>query len=582
MSKDESKLEQSLTDENVEEFYNAFHDNFNLATKKSPYGDFLLKEIASGKKTLFNKSIRETKIFDDSFIDVLERAYPNFQKIAIDPKKALKYDSEVVQMEKAKRVTSESIRHLASHSQYIKKIGQDGDVIPSKILTVFTDEDLSIYENRFYKTTLNRIVKFLTLRVETMKKNLTSFQREVVEYNNTFNAKDRTYELTCKLNISNELKENRGTAELVLNKVERLLEVYQALKGTPFVKALKNVKEVVPPIMKTNIILHNPYFQVLYNTWIFMESYNNMAYDVEVKEEKYKDDVDVLSDIQLVSTVFVNDMIKHRGINGTDLMNQRKKHLRAPQTKEIDNKEGQYLYSSSNVQMENYQMSEAFLSETRDLYNKSYKELLDDGMSTNMSIRTVYKEMLKVINSIYPRVFKDNYDEVFSSYKEQYENEKQKYNVLKIVCEQKQIDLNKTLKEEEKVLKKLQALEIKAKKEEIRLEKEAKRKALRDQKEALRLQKLEERLIKERIKKEEAQKKEEERKNKELLEKEAREKEESLKQDDTNSLVDSLLDNINDKLIKEDLGIKPNIKNEEENVSLTDDTSVKEKLEGMK
>lgn len=67
---------------------------------------------------------------------------------------------EVVAMEKAKKVDSESIRHLASHTQYIRDINEQNEVIPSKILSTYAEDNIGIYENRFIKSLINRVIVF--------------------------------------------------------------------------------------------------------------------------------------------------------------------------------------------------------------------------------------------------------------------------------------------------------------------------------------------------------------------------------------------------------------------------------------
>ena len=72
--------EDELNDEAVKQFYEAFYSCYEEV--KSPYGDFLFKELQTGIKTLFNKSIKETKRFDHSFVEVLKTAYPSLFKIS--------------------------------------------------------------------------------------------------------------------------------------------------------------------------------------------------------------------------------------------------------------------------------------------------------------------------------------------------------------------------------------------------------------------------------------------------------------------------------------------------------------------
>lgn len=156
--------EEELSDKAVSQFYEAFYSCIENA--KSPLGDFLFNELQQGEKTIYNKTVRETKIFDGNFLDVVIGAYPSLLKICRDPKKTLAYMQEVVAMEKAKKVDSESIRHLASHTQYIRDINEQNEVIPSKILSTYVEDNIGIYENRFIKSLINRVIVFLDYKIK--------------------------------------------------------------------------------------------------------------------------------------------------------------------------------------------------------------------------------------------------------------------------------------------------------------------------------------------------------------------------------------------------------------------------------
>lgn len=79
--------EEELSDKAVSQFYEAFYSCIENA--KSPLGDFLFNELQQGEKTIYNKTVRETKIFDGNFLDVVIGAYPSLLKICRAPKRHL-------------------------------------------------------------------------------------------------------------------------------------------------------------------------------------------------------------------------------------------------------------------------------------------------------------------------------------------------------------------------------------------------------------------------------------------------------------------------------------------------------------
>ena len=58
---------------------------------------------------------------------------------------------------------------------------------------------------------------------------------------------------------------------LQYNRLLYVREMVQGLKGTEFMRALAKARDVLPPIMKTNIILHNPDFKLAYGLWLYLD-----------------------------------------------------------------------------------------------------------------------------------------------------------------------------------------------------------------------------------------------------------------------------------------------------------------------
>ena len=135
-------------DEDLINYYSKIYDEIDTESQNDPFGTYVLARVKGGQKTVANKTQSEIRNFDMSFLDTIESVYPALTKIMRDPKKSIRYEQEVVAVEKAKKVDSDTVRHLSSHTQLIKEITKDGDVIPSKVQTTFAEEELAIYENR--------------------------------------------------------------------------------------------------------------------------------------------------------------------------------------------------------------------------------------------------------------------------------------------------------------------------------------------------------------------------------------------------------------------------------------------------
>lgn len=486
--------EEELSDKAVSQFYEAFYSCIENA--KSPLGDFLFNELQQGEKTIYNKTVRETKIFDRNFLDVVIGAYPSLLKICRDPKKTLAYMQEVVAMEKAKKVDSESIRHLASHTQYIRDINEQNEVIPSKILSTYAEDNIGIYENRFIKSLINRVIVFLDTRLKLMDENLESISADEIRYKNNIKLSHRKIDLEMNIKISNEILDETQKARELFDKTKNALDKYRALKGTGLYQAVAKFKDVVPPIMKTNIILHNPDFKIAYNLWLYIDRTTEVGYNVQSDEKTNDDDDVILNDFNHIGVFLINDLMHQRGIQSLEAFDG-EKNVRELKHDDIT----KYELEPKDIKLSHQEISEYLLSRISEIFEEKYKESLSQGLSYEMSVKRVFREMIDVLNRIYPNLFGVNTEDMKKT-PELLEILKRKQRVMKLIREQKQIDLNKMDRE-------TQTLDTNIKNLEDYLKRQEERQKERERKEAIRLEKL--RLQEEKRKAREEKRKEAER-----------------------------------------------------------------------
>lgn len=486
--------EEELSDKAVSQFYEAFYSCIENA--KSPLGDFLFNELQQGEKTIYNKTVRETRIFDGNFLDVVIGAYPSLLKICRDPKKTLAYMQEVVAMEKAKKVDSESIRHLASHTQYIRDINEQNEVIPSKILSTYAEDNIGIYENRFIKSLINRVIVFLDTRLKLMDENLESISADEIRYKNNIKLSHRKIDLEMNIKISNEILDETQKARELFDKTKNALDKYRALKGTGLYQAVAKLKDVVPPIMKTNIILHNPDFKIAYNLWLYIDRTTEVGYNVQSDEKTNDDDDVILNDFNHIGVFLINDLMHQRGIQSLEAFDG-EKNVRELKHDDIT----KYELEPKDIKLSHQEISEYLLSRISEIFEEKYKESLSQGLSYEMSVKRVFREMIDVLNRIYPNLFGVNTEDMKKT-PELLEMLKRKQRVMKLIREQKQIDLNKMDRE-------TQTLDTNIKNLEDYLKRQEERQKERERKEAIRLEKL--RLQEEKRKAREEKRKEAER-----------------------------------------------------------------------
>ena len=230
------------------------------------------------------------------WIDVIEQTIPYIDNILRNPNRFIINEEDVVKIELARRVTVESIKHLARNTNLIQDIDdKTGDVKPAKILNVNKEESFNTYENRFIFTLVQQMMLF----VEFKKKGIISEARYDCDNNVIYKGKCALGDekVNIEVNLSNEIKTiNKITDEDgndLATKIEKVEQRIRDLTQTELYRSIKmlHISLVTSPIKKTNIILKNVNFQYAVKLWNYIQDHINDESIVPYnKDESYDDD----------------------------------------------------------------------------------------------------------------------------------------------------------------------------------------------------------------------------------------------------------------------------------------------------
>lgn len=435
------------------------------------FPEFFKNAYLAGDNVLYQKNISETKIFDDEWITTLESYFPSIDKITRNPRSFIKYDSEVVDIERSKKTNAESIRHLASHTQFVRQIDKDNNVTPSKILNIMSDIDYDVYENRFIATLINRLFLFVRNRLEVIRANVESFQKDHFAIDSKFNICEDDVELRIDLTVKKDLDNttiNEKNYKL-LDRVEKLSKLIDGVKNSQFMQMMRKSKPVYPPIMKTNVILKNPDFKNAYTLWLFMDKYSTLGYDVNVGEKdleldtKFRKFVDELVMVNY-STILANQLRRQRKYTATEYEMRLRKRKRTAHSNEKD-----IIDKPEEIQLEDNTLNEYFLNKYKKIFKETVEEMEKQGeVKHEDAIKRAVRKATDIVNGIFESIFKLEEDnDIFRRLVEKedinkdYEIKKNQLKYAKMIREVKQVDFNKAIRLERRLIKDLQKLNTK-------------------------------------------------------------------------------------------------------------------------
>lgn len=272
----------------IQNVYEKMASSNRESTKDDAFYKYFYNLLDTSTNFCTFKYVRLIKSVDEDWISAIEEALPSLHYVVMNPRKFIEEDREVVNIAMARNITTESLRHLTQHSDLIDKYDEDGTVIPNRILNVFKEESVNIYENRFICTLIAELQHFVNKRYnvifENTKDELGSFfemESKIDNYTETID-----YKLTMKVRDkqSDEVNEKKNN-----DIFERLIKIHRQVNGlasTEFISEMRGYPAVRHPIVKTNAIKKNMYYKACHKLWNFIYSYNKVGYTVNlVKKE---------------------------------------------------------------------------------------------------------------------------------------------------------------------------------------------------------------------------------------------------------------------------------------------------------
>ena len=254
-----------------------------------------IDELVKKKKNKFLKSLESNMYFKSVFsgdslsfdwLDQIEFSCPYIDIIVRTPKLTLIKEERVVNVEKSKKVTVESIKDLSRHTNYISKYDKEKNYVePSKILNIFNEETYNIYENRFLYTLVKQVDSFIFKKEEELK-NFKFNDSKLLEYSATSKTDFEKVSIELRLNsesFPDEKPNPKFNEEIKVAKarIKRIRDYLRSWNNSELFKELEkaHITLVSPPIKKTNILLNNPNFQIAIRVWYYLQKYDMQERD---------------------------------------------------------------------------------------------------------------------------------------------------------------------------------------------------------------------------------------------------------------------------------------------------------------
>lgn len=376
---------------------------FDKLNEQDDFTKLFINLLNSGNTTLYQKERRERRIFDDSWLEEVEKAVPVIDKLTRNPRENLKKVRQVVPVEQAKKTDKETIRHLSANTQFIKEVNRRGDVIPSQVLTSYMESDFGTYENRFLMTLVDKVYNFIEKRYDVIVKRMHTEYSNYLNLSSLVNWDDATieYDITLKINQSLSKDDTDKKNQELFDRMTKIRTNITYIKMSNFMKDMKDYAPVTPPIMKTNIIMKNTDFKTCYQLWTLMDQIDQVGFDVDVFERDIDFSDEYLQKINnalmmLYATVS-NEQEDEFAVDKNPEIDYRR--LKKPKIKtKLD--ADKYI-EPGYVQIDDNRINQFFLDQIQQSNYDRFKTLTDAGIQVDEAIDILFKQIVDISNAVY-------------------------------------------------------------------------------------------------------------------------------------------------------------------------------------
>ena len=296
--------------------YNIYTQDFiSLVRDEDFYTEFMNKAKSGNSEVSFMHRFVDKQI-DIAWVEAIEDAIIPLDNIIRNPRRFIVQEEEIVNIELARKISPESIRHLAQHTNMIAKV-EDDTVTPNRILNIFKEESFETYENRFIYTLLINLQYFISKRLKAINDCVDGNNVTSILFRDNFSIGRENVKCSFEMTIDSPGFKMDGNLLDVdpeklskFQRIERIKKILYDFQNSPLIKALHGTSLVRPPIMRTNVLQKNPDFKKAKALWDFIETYRESGFNVEITETNEIPNDLYLSD--LYSTMVLNySLLKH-------------------------------------------------------------------------------------------------------------------------------------------------------------------------------------------------------------------------------------------------------------------------------
>lgn len=323
----------------ISELYEKYTGQVGEALEDDRYFQYLFEMVQAGNNTLQQQYRVLHKVVDERWLTVVEEGIEAIFNIVDKPRRFIATSEEVVPVALAKKITADSVRHLSQNTQFIAS-DENGEIQPTRILNVTTEESYDLYENRFVYHLIQRLFAFVDKRTDVIFWSTGDETCNVMSMESKIDDAYEEISYRVEMTIKNRQSyvENDTDHMDLFKRIDRVRRLSRTLRTSSFCDIMNGCAKVRSPIQRTNLMMKDPDYRTCYKLWQFIESYDEVGYTIEEQDSALQFDEEYL--LQMYINFITNytvfkSLLESDQRNVTELAKEKREPVKPKFVKEI-------------------------------------------------------------------------------------------------------------------------------------------------------------------------------------------------------------------------------------------------------
>lgn len=283
-----------MEDITISELYSKYTSGIE-ELENDRYFQYLFEMIQAGDNTLQQKNRVLHKVVDERWLTVVEEGIEAIFHIVEKPRRFIATTEEVVPVALAKKITADSVRHLSQNTQFITS-NEAGEIQPTRILNVTSEESFDLYENRFVYHLIQRLFAFVDKRTDVIFWSTGDETCNVMSMESKIDDayEEISYKVEMTIKNRQSYAENDTDHMDIFKRIDRVRRLSRTLRTSSFCDIMGGCAKVYSPIQRTNLMMKDPDYRKCYQLWQFIEGYDEVGYTIEEQDSALQFDEEYL------------------------------------------------------------------------------------------------------------------------------------------------------------------------------------------------------------------------------------------------------------------------------------------------